>query len=79
MPSLKSPPSFTPEQEQALEAFRQFCLNEYAQADPDKKFDADEEQDWTSLSLGFFAALGLSAEHAHDLARHARYDLQYWN
>lgn len=72
-------PALTPQQQQALEAFRQFCLREFAEVDPDKKFDAAEEQDWMSLSLGFFAALGLSSEHAHELAVHARYDLQYWS
>ena len=43
----------------ALERFKQFCLAERS-ASEDDKFDASEEQDWFSLSLGFFAALGLT-------------------
>lgn len=61
----------------ALERFKQFCLAERS-ASKDEKFDASEEQDWFSLSLGFFAALGLSSESANKLAREARYTHHYW-
>lgn len=42
------------------------------------KIDPSEEQDWYSLSLGFFAALGLGNAACHRLALHACYDMQYW-
>lgn len=61
----------------ALERFKQFCLAERS-ASKDEKFDASEEQDWFSLSLGFFAALGLNSESANKLAREARYTHHYW-
>ena len=43
-----------------------------------RDIDPDDEQDWFSLTLGFFLAKGLSAEEAHDLSRYVRYKLQYW-
>lgn len=64
--------------EEAMEKFKALCVKEYAEADEDNKLDASEEQDWFSLSLGFFAALGFEAEDCHELALVARYDNQYW-
>ena len=42
------------------------------------KIDPSEEQDWYSLSLGFFAALGLKNAACHRLALYARYTCHYW-
>jgi hypothetical protein len=79
--------------ESAMEQFKQVCLEEYKlrllfvgtgnndeEADRVQKqmLDASEEQDWFSLSLGFFKALGLSCEDCHDLAIQARYTHHYW-
>jgi hypothetical protein len=43
-----------------------------------RDIDPGDEQDWFSLTLGFFLAKGLTAEEAHDLSRHVRYQLHYW-
>jgi len=40
--------------------------------------DPDEEQDWFSLSLGFFLALGIDADRAYSLSTWVRYDQQYF-
>lgn len=61
----------------ALERFKQFCLAEMS-ANEDDKFDPCEERDWFSLSLGFFAALGLNSRSANKLAGEARYTHHYW-
>lgn len=57
--------------EEAMEKFRQFCLNN----DYDDHFD---ELDWYALSIGFFTALGVSREVAGNLAIEARYTHGYW-
>lgn len=44
----------------------------------DSMLDASEEQDWYSISLGFFKALGLSNEDCHSAAIEARYTYHYW-
>ncbi len=62
----------------ALKKFEDFCRAEFATMDPDDKFDSSDEQDWFSLSLGFFAALGFTAEDSHELALLARYTYHYW-
>jgi len=64
----------------ALEQFRIWCEKDKKSDDKQNcsKIDPSDEQDWFSLSLGFFAALGLSNSACHRLALHARYDLQYW-
>jgi hypothetical protein len=43
-----------------------------------KKIDPGQEQDWFSLSLGYFIAKGIEPKRAHTLAIHARYNLLYW-
>lgn len=74
--------------------FRQLCINEdqlrrtlsSLDEDIDGPFsdcealmlDASEEQDWMSLSLGFFAAHGIIGLRAHTLALYARYTCHYW-
>jgi hypothetical protein len=55
----------------AMDKFRLFCLNN----DYDSHFD---ELDWYALSIGFFAALGLSRETVQELALQARYTHHYW-
>ena len=62
----------------AIAKFKQFCEAEQVAGEEDK-FDADEEQDWYSLSLGFFAALGFNSEAAHKMALDARYTYHYWH
>jgi hypothetical protein len=78
--------------EAAMEQFKQLCLEEATkrklfdaatdddEADriQDQMLDASEEQDWFSLSLGFFRALGVSCEDCHTLACEARYTHHYW-
>lgn len=39
--------------------------------------DLDEEQDWTSLSIGWAIAKGMSIVKAHDFSLYARYNRQY--
>ena len=43
-----------------------------------RDIDPGDEQDWFSLTLGFFLAKGVAAEEAHDLSRYVRYTLGYW-
>jgi hypothetical protein len=61
----------------ALQAFEDWCAKDRTTKGK-SKLDKEEEQDWYSLSLGFFAAFGLSNAACHRLALHARYDLHYW-
>lgn len=63
----------------SVQKFKEFCLAEYAQTDVNNKFDRHEEQDWYSLSLGFFAALGHNAYDAHAMALEVRYTKEYWS
>lgn len=44
-----------------------------------KQIDGSDEQDWFSLSLGFFVGRHVDPKRAHHLALIARYDLQYWH
>lgn len=80
--------------EEAMEKFKQMCLEEVegvkrlrsltAEEDngdveeTDFCLDPDNSQDWFSLSLGFFKALGLKSADCHDLAIEARYTHHYW-
>lgn len=76
--------------EEAMEQFKQLCLEESRQSalykaagdDADeigeRMLDPDQEQDWFSLSLGFFRALGLPCDVCHNLALKVRYDHHYW-
>lgn len=41
--------------------------------------DAEEEQDWFGISLGYFIAKGVKPERAHLMSVHVRYDLQYFD
>ena len=43
-----------------------------------RDIDPRDEQDWFSLTLGFFLGKGVPAEEAHDLSRYVRYTLEYW-
>lgn len=64
------PETITPEE--AMERFKQFCLSKHGY---DDYFD---DLDWYDLSIGFFTALGQSAEIVEDLACEARYKHEYW-
>ncbi len=65
--------------EDALIKFKEFCLQEDNQSNIDNKYDQNEELDWFSLSIGFFASLGLDSEESHELARISRYKYEYWS
>ena len=55
-----------------LEAFRtEVCLR-------GEEIDPNEEEDWHSLSIGFFIAKGASPKEARKLALEARYRHEYW-
>lgn len=54
------------------------CLPEWQAEDDESRIDASREQDWFSLSLGFFRACGLDVNQCHTVAIWARYDMQYW-
>lgn len=41
--------------------------------------DPEYEHDWTSLSIGYFIAKGLTINEAKNLAPIARYKYHYWN
>lgn len=62
----------------ALDAFRQDCCTPERREALAKDASGDE-QDWFSLSIGYFVAKGLAPAQAHRLALHARYKLQYWS
>lgn len=73
--------------QEAMDKFEAFCRADQALRDAydiesedeaTMPIDASEEQDWYSLSLGFFVAIGCSNAQAHKLACAARYDHQYW-
>lgn len=55
-----------------LNSFRQDCCEHSAEIDP------SDEQDWFSLSIGYFIAKGMPIMRAYELALHARYDHEYW-
>jgi hypothetical protein len=42
------------------------------------KIDPNSELDWYSLSLGFFLALDITPDDAHELSIEARYNHHYW-
>lgn len=58
--------------------FEAFCKADQNEPLDDNKIDPAEEQDWMSLSLGFFIALGATSAEAHDMALEARYTHKYW-
>jgi hypothetical protein len=64
-------------EQEGLDKFKAWCLADRTK-EGTSKLDKEEEQDWYSLSLGFFAALGLTNAACYRLALHARYDLHYW-
>jgi hypothetical protein len=74
--AMKRPP-LTPKLAEAYSRFRVWCVTDMV-FPTGSKMDEGDTQDWFSLSLGFFAALGLSADEAHLLALRARYDDHYW-
>jgi len=43
-----------------------------------KEIDEDSQQDWYSLSLGFFLACGATPQQAHELSIEVRYKHKYW-
>jgi hypothetical protein len=58
--------------EELLELFKnEVCLHS-------KEVDPPDEEDWYSLSLGFFIGKGTGIEKAHDLSRLVRYTYHYW-
>lgn len=58
--------------EEALDKFKkEVCLK-------DKEIDPQGAQDWFSLSLGYFIALGINPNKAHELSMTARYTHHYW-
>jgi hypothetical protein len=44
----------------------------------ENQIDPSSELDWYSLSLGFFLALDITPDEAHELSREARYNHHYW-
>lgn len=64
-------------EQEALDKFEAFCTAD-VKKNGGSKIDESEEQDWFSLSLGFFAALGLNTTACHRLAVYARYTCHYW-
>lgn len=46
--------------------------------DKSQDIDPEEDEDWSSLSLGYFLAKGLSIEEAQNLACEVRYTHHYW-
>lgn len=69
----------TAEEQAALEKFKAFCIAEQQESDVNRKLDQDENQDWMSLSLGFFKALGIENTRCWTLALKARYAFEYWS
>lgn len=74
---MAAPPS-TPAQIAAFNDFKALILADIVETDDDKKIDPSEEQDWYSLSLGYFLGKGLSLDEAHSLSLYVRYDEKYW-
>jgi hypothetical protein len=74
---MATPPS-TPAQVAALNDFKALVLADHAQTNDEKKIDPSEEQDWFSLSLGYFLGKGLPVDEAHSLSLYVRYDQHYW-
>lgn len=62
----------------AINDFKALVDADRLETDDDEKIDPGEEQDWYSLTLGFFLAKGLTAREAHELSIYVRYTLQYW-
>lgn len=62
---------------QALNKFKAFVVADQSKKKKDR-IDPAGDHDWFDISLGFFAALGLSADVCHTLACAARYDHKYW-
>jgi hypothetical protein len=62
----------------AMDKFRTFCLDRCRLATDGEAEGLLADEDWKSLSIGFFVALGLTVEVAFDLSLHARYCRQYW-
>lgn len=59
--------------EELLERFETWCLAQF-----EEDSDVFPDEDWNSLSIGFFAALGADVETCYELATEARYKFQYW-
>ena len=57
---------------EGLRHFRLFC-EERA-----KTIDPGDEEDWHSLSIGYFAALGFDNDDCWELATTSRYKYEYW-
>ena len=56
---------------EVLDRFRTVCCMHH------KRLDPSQEQDWFSMSLGFFVASGIGIDRSHTLAIHVRYELIY--
>lgn len=56
----------------AITSFKQEACSKAKELDPEK------EQDWFSLSLGYFIAKGLTIDQAHDASLMSRYTFGYW-
>lgn len=67
-------PVLKPDEAAVLVLFRRDCCERKRM----RKIDPGQEQDWFSLSLGYFIAKGVEPKRAHTLAIHVRYDLLYW-
>lgn len=63
----------TAEEQAAYAAFKTFC----------ETYDHDEdlfaEEDWRSLSIGFFVAMGVEPGRALSLSSYVRYTDEYWS
>lgn len=43
-----------------------------------KEVDEDDERDWFCMSYGYFLGKGVCIDDAYALARHVRYNCEYW-
>jgi hypothetical protein len=79
--------------EEAMDRFKQVCLEEHKnralfnavgddddEADRimDMSLDVDNDEDWHSLGLGFFKALGFPSNVCHELSREAVQVHNHW-
>lgn len=53
----------------ARQAYKQAVEEDSPNIDDDSCFDASDDEDWHSLALGFFAALGFNAKDSLELSR----------
>lgn len=63
-----------PTDEELLNKFKEWCTSHI----PRGSQEIFIEEDWHSLSIGFFVALGANEDQAYNLAREARYTHEYW-